>query len=74
MNDFIDGDSTNDDDNEFEFGPNAGGASSWEIQVPAPSSVQEHLRGLLWKVSKYQDGVCSDYGYKYGRRMCPTTE
>jgi hypothetical protein len=74
MNEFLDGDSTNDDDDEFEFGPNAGGAYPWEVQVPAASSVQEYLRGLLWNVSTYQDGVCSDYGYNYGRRMSPTAE
>jgi len=74
MNAFLDGDASNDDDDDFDFGPNAGGAYPWEIQIPAASSVDEYLRGLLWNLSTYQDGVCSDYGYNYGRRMSPTAE
>jgi len=69
MNDnFLDGDASNTDTDDFAP------AYPWEISVPAASSVEEYLRGLLWNLSTYQDGVCSDYGYNYGRRMSPTAE
>jgi hypothetical protein len=74
MNDLLDGDASNTDADDFDFGSNSGGAYPWEIAVPAASSVEEYLRGLLWNLSTYQDGVCSDYGYNYGRRMSPTAE
>lgn len=45
---------------------------SWELDIPATSSVDEYLKGLIWNLATYQDGVCSDYGYNYGRRMSPT--
>lgn len=45
-----------------------------KIDLPAKSSVYEYLKGLLWNLATYQDGVCSDYGYNYGRRMSPTAE
>lgn len=47
---------------------------SWEITMPAPGSVEEYLKGMIWNLASYQDGVCSDYGYNYGRRMSPTAE
>lgn len=47
---------------------------SWEISMPAPGSVEEYLKGMIWNLASYQDGVCSDYGYNYGRRMSPTAE
>lgn len=36
--------------------------------------MKEYFKGLIWNLSTYQNGVCSDYGYNYGRRMSPTAE
>ena len=39
---------------------------------------QHHFRflrvGLVWNLATYQDGVCSDYSFNYGRRMSPTAD
>jgi hypothetical protein len=63
-----------DDDEDFDYSANVSGVYPWEISLPALSSVDEYLRGLLWNLSTYQDGVCSDYGYNYGRRLSPTAD
>lgn len=64
------GDSESDsEDSDFDFG-----GYSWEIRSPAESSVPEYLKGLLWNLSTYQDGVCSNYSFNYGRRMSPTAD
>ena len=64
------GDSDSDsEDSDFDFG-----GYSWEIRSPAKSSVPEYLKGLLWNLSTYQDGVCSNYSFNYGRRMSPTAD
>lgn len=34
--------------------------------------VDRYLAGILWNIQSYQDGVCADYSYNYGRRMSPT--
>jgi len=39
---------------------------------PAQCDVKAYLQGILWNVQTYQDGVCSNYGYDYGRRVAPT--
>ena len=28
---------------------------------------------MLWNLQTYQDGVCADYAYNYGRRLAPTS-
>lgn len=43
-----------------------------QVQYAAPGRVDKYLAGLLWNLQTYQDGVCADYGYNYGRRMSPT--
>lgn len=45
---------------------------SWEIPQAAPGKVETYLGGLLWNIQTYQDGICADYNYSYGRRMSPT--
>jgi len=55
-------------------GPMFGMGYSWEIGIPSEARVDEYLRGLLWNLATYQDGVCADYGYNYGRRMSPTAK
>lgn len=46
--------------------------SSNQVQFAAPGRVDSYLAGLLWNLQTYQDGVCADYAYNYGRRMSPT--
>ncbi len=43
-----------------------------QVQYSAPGRVDKYLAGLLWNLQTYQDGVCTDYSYNYGRRMSPT--
>ena len=31
-----------------------------------------YLGGLLWNLQTYQDGVCPDYAFNYGKRLAPT--
>jgi 5'-3' exonuclease len=45
---------------------------SWEISQAVEGKVDQYLGGLLWNLQTYQDGICADYGYNYGRRMSPT--
>mmetsp|Transcript_9399 Transcript_9399/g.11882 ORF Transcript_9399/g.11882 Transcript_9399/m.11882 type:complete len:1032 (-) Transcript_9399:343-3438(-) len=66
-----------DNDDENELGLNSLFNSigySWEMETAAASSVEEYLKGLIWNLATYQDGVCADYAYNYGRRMSPTAE
>lgn len=59
------------DDFDFDTGiTNAG--YSWEIRQAIDGNVNQYLGGLLWNLQTYQDGICADYGYNYGRRMSPT--
>ena len=44
------------------------------MDTAAACNVEEYLKGLIWNLAMYQDGVCSDYGYNYGRRMSPTAD
>jgi len=46
----------------------------WEIDHPAEASCERYLTGLIWNLQTYQDGICSDYGYNYGKRLAPTAE
>jgi hypothetical protein len=45
---------------------------SWEIPQAAPGKADTYLGGLLWNIQTYQDGICADYNYSYGRRTSPT--
>jgi hypothetical protein len=44
----------------------------WEILSAVEGKVDRYLEGLLWNLQTYQDGICPDYNYNYGRRMSPT--
>lgn len=44
---------------------------SWEIFQPVEGKVDRYLGGLLWNLQTYQDGICADYSYNYGRRVSP---
>ena len=46
----------------------------WELSFPVDSDCKLYLGGLLWNLQTYQDGICSDYGYNYGKRLSPTAE
>lgn len=59
------------DDFDFDTGITNRGYS-WEINQAAEGKVDQYLAGLLWNLQTYQDGICADYGYNYGRRMSPT--
>ena len=61
-----------DEDNDFQIPEHSSIGYSWEIKLPAASNVHEYLKGLLWNLATYQDGVCATYGYNYGKRMSPT--
>jgi hypothetical protein len=67
-------DDSEDEINSFELIENSGIGYSWEIKLPAASNVHEYLKGLLWNLATYQDGVCANYGYNYGKRMSPTAD
>ena len=47
---------------------------SWEIQHPLDGKVETYLQGIIWNLQTYQDGVCVDYGYNYGKRMSPLSD
>jgi XRN 5'-3' exonuclease N-terminus len=44
---------------------------SWEIPHAAPGECNSYLGGLLWNIQTYQDGICADYNFSYGKRMSP---
>ena len=44
---------------------------SWEIPHAAPGECTSYLGGLLWNIQTYQDGICADYNFSYGKRMSP---
>jgi hypothetical protein len=44
----------------------------WELEKPADSNIERYLAGLLWTLQTYQDGVCPNYGYNYGKCLAPT--
>jgi hypothetical protein len=45
---------------------------AWEIHHSVEADIEEYLAGLLWNLQTYQDGLCSDYAYNYGKRQSPT--
>lgn len=44
---------------------------SWELPHAAPGDCNAYLGGLLWNIQTYQDGICADYNFSYGKRMSP---
>ena len=40
--------------------------------VPVDCDIDEYFVGLLWNITTYQEGVCVDYGYNYGRSVSST--
>jgi len=56
------------------FAANVSSVYDWEIQHPIKSDCELYLAGLIWTLHTYQDGVCSDYAYNYGKRSSPYAE
>ena len=46
----------------------------WEIRRIAQGEIEPYLYGLLWNLQTYQDGVCADYSYNYGKRLSPLAQ
>ena len=46
----------------------------WEIRHIVPGEIEPYLYGLLWNLQTYQDGVCADYSYNYGKRLSPLAQ
>lgn len=61
-----------DDDEEDALGMTVGPRYEWEIRHAAEANVESYLYGLLWNLQTYQDGICADYAYNYGKRRSPT--
>jgi hypothetical protein len=65
-------DGDDDDDDEDLIPGLTGTGYDWEIHHAVPGKTDAYLYGLLWNLQTYQDGVCADYAYNYGRRLAPT--
>jgi len=75
LNDFfgMDPEASEEDSNSFMATTGFSGRGySWEISQSAPGKVDTYLGGLLWTIQTYQDGICADYGFSYGRRSSPS--
>lgn len=59
-----------DDDDDDGLGITSKGYD-WEIHHTVKGKVEPYLYGLLWNLQTYQDGVCADYSYNYGKRLSP---
>jgi hypothetical protein len=44
----------------------------WEIHFSVEGKVDRYMGGLLWNLQTYQDGICADYNFNYGKRLSPT--
>ena len=42
-------------------------APEWEIDRPVAPKTDRYLAGLVWTLQTYQDGVCPNYSYNYGK-------
>lgn len=71
LDDFLGTDYSNADGFDVESGITTSGYS-WEIAQAVEGKVDRFLGGLLWNLQTYQDGLCADYHYNYGKRMSPT--
>lgn len=78
ISDFMDDEVEVDDEEEEEDAANENGSIpgnakgyDWEVNQVVEGNVERYLYGLLWNVQTYQDGVCADYSFNYGKRMAP---
>lgn len=73
LSDLQDGDPSEEEEEDFDLSmfTTEPVGYDWEVKEKLPSNVGEYLYGLLWNLQTYQDGVCADYGYNYGKRSAP---
>lgn len=75
LDDFFGTDLSSSSDGDFDKLMAESGIStkgySWELPSPAPGDCRSYLGGLLWNIQTYQDGICADYNFSYGKRMSP---
>ena len=77
LDDLMDNPSDHTDDSEGDVDDDDDGLGitssgyEWEIHHTVDGKVDTYLYGLLWNIQTYQDGVCSDYSYNYGKRLSP---
>jgi hypothetical protein len=73
LSDFLDEESEEEEEDETDDVDNGGMAKgySWEIHHNVEGNVERYLYGLLWNLQTYQDGVCANYSFNYGKRMSP---
>lgn len=66
-------DSVDDEEEESDGTPGINSSGyEWEIHHAVDGKVDTYMYGLFWNLQTYQDGVCSDYAYNYGKRLSPT--
>jgi XRN 5'-3' exonuclease N-terminus len=58
-------------DDEFDVLGQANPGYDWEIHHTVEGEIEPYLYGLVWNLQTYQDGVCADYSYNYGKRLSP---
>jgi XRN 5'-3' exonuclease N-terminus len=61
-----------DEFDELDDSKDEDGMYEWELRQPVEAKVDSYLYGLLWNLQTYQDGVCADYSWNYGKRRSPT--
>jgi XRN 5'-3' exonuclease N-terminus len=73
LSDFLDEESEEEEADKTDDADVGGMAKgySWEIHHNVEGNVETYLYGLLWNLQTYQDGVCSNYSFNYGKRMSP---
>ena len=57
-----------DPDSQSEIFKASNGVS---YEIIRDSDVEEYLRGLLWVLKMYSDGICPDIGYTFSSRFAP---
>jgi hypothetical protein len=72
LTDMNDSDGEGEEDTDLDLTAFTTGGYDWEVQEKAPADVPSYLYGLQWNMQTYQDGVCANYGYNYGRKRAPT--
>jgi 5'-3' exoribonuclease 2 len=60
------------DDDYAEGARDGGGYYDWELREAAEAKIDSYLYGLVWNLQTYQDGICADYSWNYGKRRSPT--
>ena len=73
LSDLMDEDDPDEEDEyEYDQASTVKAGYEWEIRRAIEGKTDSYLHGLLWTLQTYQDGICADYGYNYGKRLAPT--